>query len=239
NGEPIEAATRLQMGAMAMESHYTFTDDGIRMVGTQGGQKIERTLPPIEGEWTTPAATQRYIARKIDEGATTISVRTLDVSMGVQPIEATRTVLGEEPVEVFGKTVPAIAWEATLASMPGVKMKEYVDEQGRTLKTTVQVMPGMEIEMLAADEALAKSPVTPPEVLTDLMLKPAPGSVAMDRPRELVSAIYEVTLKPQSPLGSLDLPRAGYQRVVWGDERTARVVVDLSQAVNPVDDLPT
>lgn len=61
-------------------------------------------------------------------------------------------------------------------------------------------------------------------------------------------AVFELTfdrakadgdaLKVPGVPGVPDLPKAGYQRVVWGDDRTARVIVDLSQPVAPGTDLP-
>lgn len=237
DAKPVEATSTVKMGAMAMTSAYRFTDEGIEVTSGQGGQTQKRVMPKIAGEWLTPAAAQRYVEAQIAGGAKEIKLRTLDLSLGIQPIEATMKVIGEEKVEVLGKTVPAIAWEATLPSMPGITMREYVDLDGRTLKTTVKLMEGMELEMLAADEALAKSPVDAPEVLASLLIHPT-GKPLGDA-RAATSAVYEVALKPNSGIEKLDLPRAGFQRVVFGDAGTARVVVDLDEPVAPERDLPT
>ncbi len=238
DGRPVAAESSMKMGAMAVVNRYRWTETGIENTTRQGTREQTKTLPPIEGEWLTPAAAQRHVERQIAEEAEEIRVRTLDLSMGIQPMEARMRVVGEQPVEVFGRTAPAVVWEATLASMPGVTMREYVDADGRTLKTRVSIMPGMDIEMIAADETLAKAELDPPEVLAALMIHPGAGSVEVDDPRELTQAVYEVAVKPGEREMRVDLPRTGYQRVVWGDERTARVVVDLSSPVNPEADVP-
>lgn len=237
-GEPLEAASMLKMGAMAMNYAYRFTPQGIEVTSEQGGQKQVRTLPPVQGQWFTPAAAQRHVQQQIEQGAESISLRTIDLSMGVKPVEATMTLLGEQNVEVFGKVVPAIAWDATVSIMPGMTMREYVDHEGRTLKTTMALGAGMEFTLLAADEQLARANVDPPEVLASMMITPTAGSAALDDPRMTRSAVYEVRLKPGTQMERFELPRVGYQRVVWGDQATARVVVDLDSPVNPGEDLP-
>lgn len=239
DGKPVSAVSRMKLANMAMEGDYRFTDAGIESTTTQGGQKKSVTLPPIAGAWLAPAAAQRHIEERLAAGEKEIRVRTLDLSMGVKPVEATMRLVGEENIEVLGRTVPAVVWDAQVSAMADVKMREYVDRDGRSLKTTVSVMPGMDMEMIAADEQLAKSELDPPELLASLMINPGEGSVAVEDPRVLTSAVYEVTVKPGREEQKVELPRAGYQRVVWGDDRTARVVVDVNDPVAPEDDLPT
>src|SRR5690606_39862253 len=75
-------------------------------------------------------------------------------------------------------------------------------------------------------------------VMAELLIRPGRGSAKVDDPRTLRAATYQITAKPSLPLDTLGLPRTGYQRVVWGDQRTATVIVDLDEPVNPQDDTP-
>lgn len=236
DGKPIRATSQMKMGQMTVQRQVTFTDQGMRVLVSQGNQRQEQQLPPIEGDWLPPAAAQRHIQQQIDQGAQQIQVRTLDLTMGVTPVQMAMRVLGREDVEVLGKVVPAVVWEATVSSMPGLVSREYVDEAGRTLKTTVTVGPGFSFTMIEADKTLALSDLDPPEVLASLLVEP---DRPIHQPRELRWAVYEVRLKEGATIDRLDLPRTGYQRVTWGDKRSARVMVNLDRPVSPGDDLPT
>ncbi|MFW6060701.1 MAG: transglutaminase-like domain-containing protein [Phycisphaeraceae bacterium] len=235
DGKPIEARSRMKLGQMAVNKTMRFGEDEHELISEQGGRETRQPVPASEEAWLPPAAAQRYIEQRMDEGAERIELRTFDLSMGAEPFEMMLAVLGEEAVEVMGKVVPATMWRAEMSSMPGVTATEYVDRQGQTLKTTVQVMPGMEVEMLAADEQVATAEVDPPEMLASMLVEPAG---AIDAPRELRRAVYQLRLDDSVDPQRFKLPRTGYQRIVWGDQRTAKVVTDLDQPVPAGEDLP-
>jgi transglutaminase-like putative cysteine protease len=231
-GEPISATSRMRMGQMEQSARYTFTEEGITMLRTQAGREVKRALPKIPGDWLPPAAAERHVRERLAQGAEEIQLRTLDVSMSPTPVEATMRVVGETEVEVLGKVVPAIEWEATVSLLQGTVVREYVDLEGRPLKTRIPLAAGMEVEMIAADEAVARSPVDPPEMLLSTMIEPAGDLPA---PRDSRQAVYTIRITGEGE--PIDLPRTGYQRVVWGDARTAKVIVDLGDPVNPLDDV--
>ncbi|MEX1015251.1 MAG: transglutaminase-like domain-containing protein [Phycisphaeraceae bacterium] len=235
DGQPVEATATTRTGQMTQKQTLRFTEAGAELVTEQAGRTQTQALGEFEAGWLTPAAAERYVAQRMAEGEEQISVQTLDLSVGPRPFTTTLTVVGEEEVEVFGRVAPAVIWEAQVSIMPGIRTREYVDAQGRTLKSTTAMMPGMEITMLAADEQLARSPVDPPELLAAMFITP---SHPLPEPRSLRSAVYRLRFKAEPAAGKFDLPRTGYQRVTWGDERTAIVAVDLDTPVNPMDDLP-
>jgi len=173
--------------------------------------------------------------QQIKDGTESISARLIDVSMGVLPLDLTMNIVGRENIKVLGKVVPAVVWEATISNMPGVTVREYVDGQGRTIKSSIQLIPGMDIEMIQANEQLAKAEVTPPEVMGGTLVRPDKPIV---NPRGSRRAIYRVSLEGGNG-AALHLPRAGYQRVVYDSKTTAAVVLDLDSPVNAIDDLPT
>lgn len=239
DGRAIEAMTMMKPGAAAITQTMRFGDSGIELSSGQGEQPHVQRLPALPADALPPAAMGRYVQRQLAAGANEIDVRMIDISMGPAAVDVHIDVVGEENVEVFGKVVPAVAWDMTLSNLPGMVMREYVDGQAQTVKATIPLFPGMEFTMLQADEALARMEVDPPELMASTLVEPV-GRI--DEPRELRSAVYEVRVKSSEDggkTGKVDLPRSGYQRVVWGDEETAAVIVDLDQPVNPVHDLPT
>lgn len=235
DGKPVEASSTLKPGAVAIVQHAKFTDTGIELTTGQGQGARTTTQPLLGPGFLPPAAAQRIIEKAIAEGKKELSVGLIDVSMGVTPLTMSMKVVGEENVEVFGKIVPAVVWEASASNMPGMTVREYVDAHGRAVKSTVQFMPGMDITMIEADEQLAKAKVDPPRIMAQTLIRP---DKPIHNPRETRSAIFRITVNGNDNT-SFTLPRTGYQRVVWDDKTTAAVVLDLDQPVNVIDDLPT
>jgi len=93
----------------------------------------------------------------------------------------------------------------------------------------------MDITIIEADEQLAKAKVDPPKIMAQTLIKP---DKPIENARDIRSAIYQVKVKDAPDQAPIELPRTGYQRVIWDDEHTAAVVLDLDQPVNAVDDLP-
>ncbi len=228
-GKPRRAELRMNFGAMQVAQSLWFEPDGSRrLVARQGDREQEQSLPPIEGDWMTPAAASRYVEGRIAERAERINLRTIDLGSGPDPIDIELTVIGAEEVEVFGRIVPAMLWESRIAQMPGLVTREHVDERGQSLKSTVTIMPGMEITLLAADEQLASSPFDPPEILAAMFLAP---DRPIANPREQRRQLFDVLVTTESMQEQIKLPRVGYQDVNWIGDQTARVTVDLDAPV--------
>lgn len=234
DGKPVEASSSLSPGAIAIVHRLVFGDDGVEQTTGQGDAARTTTLPPVNPAYLPPAAAQRLIEQKIAQGETHITGKMIDTSMGVTLLDMSMTRGAEENVEVLGKVVPAVVWDSTVSSMPGIKVRGYFDQQGRPLKTTVQLMPGMDLVMIEADEQLAKAKVDPPEMMARSLIRP---DKPIEHPRDLRHAIYRISIQGRGGAG-LHLPRAGYQRVVYDNQTTAAVILDLDSPVNVIDDLP-
>ncbi|MEM6853930.1 MAG: transglutaminase-like domain-containing protein [Planctomycetota bacterium] len=219
-GEPIQASSTMSMGGLPLVTEVEFGEKAMKVSSGQGGRMNTTMQRPIEGDWLPPAAMARYVKEQLAAGAETIQTRTVDVSSGLEPMELTMRVRGREDVEVYGKVVPAIAWDATVSAMPGVTMREYVTDEGKSIKSTIALMPGMEITVLQADKALALSELTPAEMMAQTFVVP---SRPIERPRELVRGVYH--LQTVDGKAFPDLPTTGAQ-VVLRNGNGAEVRVD-------------
>lgn len=233
DGKPVSAETMLRTAQQPMTSRFTFNDDGIDIEREMAGRKLTEHVPPLAGEYLTPAAAQKRIEQLDKQGADSIQLAVLDVSSGQPAVVAVvMKRIGQENIEVLGKTVPAQIWDVTSTSTGGLTIRQYVDDQGQMLRSTIAIM-GMTLDILAADEAVATSAANPPEVVASLLVHP---DHPIAQPRQLRSALFKLLL-PDDFEG--DLPRAGYQRVTWADDHTVLVALDLDQPVAPTDDAPT
>lgn len=224
DGRPVRAELRMRGSAEEVAQTLYFLPDGARrLVSRQGKRVQERELPPVEGEWMTPLAADRFVERALADGVGQFELRSIDLGFGPDPLDASYTVRGPERVEVYGRTVEARVLESRLRQMPALLQREHVDERGRMLRSTTEFLPGLEITLLAADETLALAPVDPPEILASLFLRP---DRPIRNPRARRRLRFDLDLEA-SPPGAADLPSAASQRVEWIDGKTVRVTVDL------------
>ncbi len=221
-GAPIEATSVLSMGGTPLTSRAQFTDDGIRYTVRQGAGKPSTTTRPLpEPGWLPPAALERYVAERLAAGDQAISVRAMDITSGPQVVSMNMRVAGEEDIEVYGRTVPAVVWDAEVSMMPGVALREYVGHDGRRLKSTVQLMPGLSLTLLLADRDLALSPLTPTEMIANTLVSP-------DRPIVDPRALRRARYVLRSVDGrAISLPGVASQRVQPRGPGRVEVVVDL------------
>jgi len=224
DGAPVEARSVLNMGGTPLTGHAVFTDSAIQYTVRQGGgapSTVNKPLP--EPGWLPPAALERYVAKRLEAGDQEISVRTMDIAGGPQVVTMTMRVAGEEDIEVYGRTVPAVVWDAEVSMMPGVAMREYVGHDGRRLKTTVELMPGLSLTVLLADRDLALSPLTPTEMIASTLVTP---DRPIERPRALRRARYEMRSIDGRPVR---LPDLSSQRIVGWGEGSVTIEVDLDR----------
>jgi len=235
DGTPISGWGMQRMGQMEVRRTITFHGEKAEVVVNQAGQEQRQTVAVPAG-WMAPAALERQQSEQIKSGAKVITQNTLDPN-GMQVIETVLTVHGPQDAEVLGRVVPALRATMKTSQLPNVESEVFMDESGQLLRFTMPLLPGMEMAVILADEALARGHVNPPELMASTLIRP---EGAIQNPRSLRAAIYEIAITP-SPNGeahNIDLPRGGFQRVTWGDENTAIVTVNLDDPVNPVDDLP-
>lgn len=213
DGRPLRAATRQQLGAQPIAAEYRFTADGIVLPG--GG---EQPLPG--GDWLTPAQMRRRIREEVAGGAEEFSLRTLDLQLGVEPVTI-RWVLEErgEELTVGGKTYLASRWRQTTSVQPQTASVVHVDAAGRTLRSATQMMGMNVVQELSSQAAVTGRAIAAPELLVRLFVRP---DRAIERPRRLRRAVYEVTAADGT---APELPSVGAQRAERRDAAT-RVVVE-------------
>ena len=187
---------------MAVSNEYVYTDKHIEHTVKQGEATRKQTLPSPKGEWMTPAAAERYIAKQSKAGKDKIVYSTMDPSVGIKPLTMTMVRQGETSIEVLGKSVPAIKWTQTVSAMP-IETTFYADEEGGMLRTTMNMGPGMTFTIVKTEESIAKAKVNPPELMASTLIKPE-GEIK--KPRATTSAIYELTFTKGK---AMDLPWSG------------------------------
>ncbi|WP_432797840.1 transglutaminase-like domain-containing protein [Poriferisphaera sp. WC338] len=240
-GKPVESITSADLGQATLYSKYVFNEKDVTQITRQLGREVSKTFPLPDTDALAPAAAARFIEAQMQEGANNIKLKTIDTSLNLTTITLEMNRGEKTTAEVFGRTVPATLWRSTVSSIPGTTIHDYIDDTGRTLRTTLAMIPGMEMDMIAADKDLALSPLDTPQMLSLMLLKPAPGSAPVPTDKPTTSAVFEVTFKkrPENTGLNIDLPSTGSQRVIWGDDHTARIITNLNTPNSPTHDLPT
>ena len=123
---------------------------------------------------------------------------------------------------------PAIELQNTADVAPGVTLTEFVDETGAGLRASASMLPGMNMEMVLADEKIAKQQINPPELVATTLLHP---DRAIHDPRSLKRGVYELRVsagagenqQPRDLNFKAALPAKSVQHVEWLNASTARV----------------
>ncbi len=262
DGTPIEATTTQQLGAMgATTNTMRFGEDTIEIISGQvgvdgardeatkkteeatkqkaaknagenvGGRKV---LPAIVGEWLTPAAAGRYVAERLAAGDKQITYRSVDPAMGAMAVTMMIEVGEMQMVELLGRTVQARHCRLRSSIAPMIVTDDYLDENGRSLRSNFSVIPGFGVTLVAADRALAEQAVNPPELLASTMIA---MKEPIEQPRELRRARYALTLSGEDASGLDDLPNTVVQQVAFDAARgVAMVTVDLDVTTDAEED---
>lgn len=228
-GDPIRMRSTMRLGMAPVTTIYHFGDDEVRIVTEQLGRTSERVMPLPDGAWMTPGAASRHMQFQLEEGAESFTVSTIDPTVGLQVVESEFRILDRDVVvEALGRTIPAIRWSVRQSYMPGVEQIEYVNHQGESVRSEVNV-GGMAMTILAADRELALSELTPVEIMASTLAKP---DRPIENPRRTRRAAYILSLSE----GKLpDLPSVGAQRFERIDARSGRIVTDLDARASAPD----
>ncbi len=223
-GKPISMRSRQVMGGEIIQE-YVFKDDGsIELTTRQPGSEPRVTsLKAPEGTWLTPAAAEAYARQRVAAGATELTVRTMDPSLGPTIITADRKIGAKTTIEIAGRAIAVTEHTVTMSNMPGMKTTEMVDEAGDMVQSRTQV-GGIPIVMTASSraEAMKERAGEIPELMTTTFIKP---DKQIERPRDVVRASFLLRVKEGAPV---ELATTGAQRVQNVDATTVRVLVDTA-----------
>lgn len=224
-GEPIRMIARSNIGSSTSSTLYTFGASEVRIEERSAGQEIRRSAPLPEGEWLTPVEADRYVRARMEAGARTIVVRTVDALTGLTPTTMTMSVGEQTTVQAMGKSVPAIPMSVELNTMPGVAQTEYVDLEGNLVRAITD-LGGLEVTILASDKETAMAEFDAPEMMASTLIK------ADRRLDDHMFARRATFVLRTEESGMPDLVEGGAQRTEKIDADSTRVVVNLD---DPVD----
>ncbi len=221
DAKPVRMKSETKLGALPSTDEYIFKADGVDAKHTTAGNTRTEHLAAPEGEWLTPMAMEREIAKKIAEGAKEIKVRSVEPSAGLKPATTTMTLLDRGPLDVIGKTVPSIKWSSKNELVPNAASIEYTDERGSPLRSETDI-GGIKIILIRADKALALSKTNPPELLESTFIKP---DKQIPNARESKRATFLVR-SGDAPIGTW--PTAGVQTATPMNEHAVRIATDVA-----------
>jgi hypothetical protein len=217
DGTPVRTESDTQQGLTNVSRKFDFTKTKVIERVTQGGRLTTNTHELPRGDWMMPGAAARETRRLLDAGETEFVISMLDTSMGLQVVDVTTRVKGETVVEAFGKTVPAVEHEVLQSILPGIVTREFVGLDGEMVRSTLSLGPGMELTILAADEATAKSNFDAPELMASTLVKP-------DKPIKDARWSSRATYILRVSKGKMpELPSEGRQHVKVLDEQSVEV----------------
>lgn len=224
--KPISASSLMKMSQLETKQRLDFAEEKWTLTTTTAGQANTVEVDTPEEKWLPPGALAVVFEQAMRRGDKSISATTLDLSMGPTPFAITMVNGGEANVEVFGKVVPATKWTTTMDAMPGIEIEQWMDASGQPVRQTIPMLPGMEMEMLLADQALALADFDAPEMLAASLIKP---DQALKNPRKLKRAVFELVAKGLKENVGETIPNDGYQQSQWIDDNTLQITLDLAK----------
>ncbi|HYE02062.1 MAG TPA: transglutaminase-like domain-containing protein [Phycisphaerales bacterium] len=234
DGRPVRMLSSQSMGAAPVVSEWTFGPTDVTQSIKRGRNRPVTTVLSLpEGPLMAPAAAARHVAERIAAGDGTIAVRTLDPTIGAEPVTVTHTVLGREEVPVQGRPVAAVKLSTVVSAVPGVTTISHVDDQGLPLVTSTS-LGGLQVTTTLADQAVARAPAdgAAPELMHSTLVRP---DRPIERARQTRRASYLLSVPAGHELP--ELPTAGSQRTQRLSAQAARVrVLPAEPVVSPEAD---
>lgn len=226
-GKPVSMKCTSSIGTGPKTVEYTFHDADISVLTSAGdGEAAKSTAPLPEGVWLPPAAAGEFTRKRLEAGATTFELRTMDPMQGPTPYTSVTTVLERTTIEALGKSVPAIKVRESLSNMAGIETVSFIDERGTPIRSSIS-LGDIPMTIVAADKDLALSELDPPEIMQRTFVKP---DKAPPHPRRLREATYILSV----PEGALPaVPATGWQRVEPVDGQSARVIIRFGDQSEP------
>ncbi len=224
DGKPVSMWMKQELAAAPVEQLWEWTPEKVKLTVTSGGEKQEEEIAKPEGEWLTPAAAQREVAKRIAAGESEIKIRSVDPSLGLQVATITRKNFVKTKVDLASGPVEVTRCTSVIEGYP--ESTEYLDAAGDAIKLETS-LGGFSVAVLRSDRATALGAFEGPEMMVSTFVRP-------DRPianaRTLTSAVYRLSMRDAS---MPDLPTVGGQSV-RRDEAALIVTVD-SRGSSPAE----
>lgn len=233
--KPLSSESSMKFALMATEQHIDYTGEQWVVTSKNAGQQTQTKIDPPDIGWLTPGGTAAYLDKAIADGEEELSVTTLDPSAGTSPITIKMKRGESKNIEVFGKIIPATKWLTTMTAAPGIEIEQWTDENGQPVRQTIPLMPGMEMEMLLADKALALAEFDAPELLAASLIEP---DKPIQNPRKLKRAVFDISGEDLKKNIGDTMVNDGYQTTKWVDGDTLRIEIDLDKPKKQRDEAP-
>jgi transglutaminase-like putative cysteine protease len=234
--EPRSATAVNELGAGPVRTTMVFSPAGIEITTEQQGRSTTSRAPSPEGVWLTPRAAKDYVARRLRAGADSIKLRTIDPSVGAEPITLERTKIVPGTLEVAEgsekRTIEGFWCDSRTSVEPNLVSREFLTAEGDVLRTD-STIGELALRMTFTPGASAPAEVDParaPEMMVATFVKP---DRVIAGPRTLQRGVYLLSIKDHAPgqANPLEaLASAGAQRVEHLADGRVRVTVDLKLA---------
>jgi len=231
-GVPISSRSVQAIGSQPIVRELIWTDDGVRVITTQGGREAQEVKPsPAEG-WLTPAAAAEYVRARLEAHADEIRYQSLDPSEGLSLVSTTMSGFEPGSATLLDRSVDAIRCDAVVSNAPNIVSRTWIDQDGRAVRTEIP-LGGLSLTMVMTDQATAMVRGQAPELMVQTLIRP---NRPIDQPRRARTASYLLTVTSEGTLPSL--PTTSTQTVELLETNRARVTVDMRSpsAAEVVDD---
>lgn len=192
DGEPLRMRSVQDMSIQEVEQEWIFKGDEVLTISRQGGREITKKLPRPEGDWMTPAAVARHIAKQIEAGKVEIKYSMLSPEQGLKPIDVTMSYVGDDLYPIDERFYPVTKWKTTTSAVP-LAATEMYDAEGNSVYSEIHAQFGKLVTKLTTREKALGIEDEPAEVAAKA---PGGGEVEMEEPE----AVRE---------GDEDLPAGG------------------------------
>jgi hypothetical protein len=155
DGRPLRMRLEQSLGEEPSITEWIFESDGVREIRTQGARRVEQRMPSPAGVWHLPGPALD-LARRTATAETPITLRVVDPSRGVEPVDVIYRPDGRESIVVGGAVVDGERWQ--VQEPDGTVTIEIIDADGRTLASRAPMGAGLgELEIVVADRPAAEA----------------------------------------------------------------------------------
>lgn len=224
DGKPVSLRSLQQMSAQPVDIYWKFMDKNVIQTTRQGGREVVKEVPLPKPGWLTPMAVQRYWNKQRNSGAELIKYSTIIGNSGLKANVVRHKYVGQEEFQSEDGTIPVTLWR-TRTDAVQQEAKELYTLKGVLVQQQFSMpMLDMLIRLTSKEKAQAKSTGPRPELLVSTMVRP---SRRINRVKGSTTATYKLKVNE----GKItDLPSAGSQRVVMGDDgSSATLTININQ----------